>query len=100
MSPADRDASNCTEFSAMLYFTPVIVTWFVPAVMIPVTFPGVKYNIAENSVQLEASRSAGDNLTNGQSATFDVLEAATTLKFGTVPFSGIVNTIVVFMITR
>lgn len=57
-----------------------------------ITISGVIYTPAENSVQLEAASSAGDVLDPGQSATFDVLDVASTLAFATVPGNGVVNT--------
>jgi hypothetical protein len=58
------------------------------------TVTGVIYDTPDQGVQLEATVTAGDPLTSGQSATFDVLDTASALAFATVPVTGIVNTIV------
>jgi hypothetical protein len=57
-----------------------------------VTISGLTYDLADLGVVLEAAATAGDVLTSGQSAPFDVLGQASTLGFTNVPFSGLVNT--------
>lgn len=54
-------------------------------------FDNVTYNVADSDVKIKASATAGMTLTPGISDPFEVLEAATQLKFVDVPGNGVVN---------
>ncbi|MFY8004989.1 MAG: beta strand repeat-containing protein [Chitinophagaceae bacterium] len=57
-----------------------------------VTVSGVILPTAGTGVTLTATRTSGDNLTNGVSSTFSVLSPATQLAFVNMPTSGVINT--------
>ena len=53
-----------------------------------VTFSGITYDVVESGVSITATRTSGDALTAGTSATFTVLSAANHLAFVNVPAVG------------
>ncbi len=55
------------------------------------TLTGVIYDQVDNGVQLQADVTSGDPLTAQLSNPFNVLDAATALRFDTIPSSGIQN---------
>jgi hypothetical protein len=57
-----------------------------------VVITGVTYSVSENGVVLTATRTSGDALTPGNSATFNVLSPASQLAFVGVPGSGTATT--------
>lgn len=56
-----------------------------------VTISGVTYNVAESGVSIKATATSGMTLSPGISAPFQVLPAATHLKFVGVPANGTIN---------
>lgn len=56
-----------------------------------VVFTDITYSVAETGVSIKASATSGMTLTPGISASFEVLAAATQLKFVAVPGNGVVN---------
>src|SRR5207245_4651161 len=59
------------------------------------TIPGINYSKAENNVVLTATRTSGDTLTAGNSATFNVLQASSTTTVtcpASVPYIGAAQT--------
>lgn len=67
------------------------LTGLIPAGNNLVTFSNITYNVAQSGVRIKATATSGMNLQPGISDPFEVLAAASFLKFVGVPSSGNVN---------